>query len=137
MIETYRGIVYQSQVDHMDHMNIQYYTSKFDEAIWHLFSKLGITTGYIGENKRGMAAVEQTIKYKSEAVAGDLLVIKSRVIEMKEKVIRFEHIMYTAETNVELAVADQIGVHIDRQRRESCPFPPHILQRGIELSKKE
>ena len=120
----------------MDHMNIQWYTSKFDEATWHLFSKLGITTGYIRENKRGMAAVEQTIRYKSEAFAGDLLVIKSRVIEMKEKVIRFEHIMYNAETNVELAVADQIGIHIDRQRRESCPFPPNILQRGIELSKK-
>ena len=49
MIETYKGVVYPNQMDHMDHMNVQWYTSKFDEATWHLFSAIGITSGYMSE----------------------------------------------------------------------------------------
>jgi acyl-CoA thioester hydrolase len=135
LIETYRGVVYPAQLDHIGHMNVQYYTSKFDEATWHLFAKIGITPGYIRGQKKGMAAVEQHIKYKSEVLAGDLLVIKSHVLEMREKVIRFEHVMYNTETNNEVATCELTGVHIDREIRKSCPFPAEIFQKGVELSK--
>ena len=43
MIETYRGVVYPIHLDHMGHMNVQWYTSKFDEATWHLCSALGMS----------------------------------------------------------------------------------------------
>jgi acyl-CoA thioester hydrolase len=134
LFETYRGVVYPAHLDHIEHMNVQYYTSKFDEATWHLFAKIGITPGYIREQNKGMAAVEQHIKYKSEVLAGDLLVIKSHVLEMKEKVIRFEHVMYNSETNIEVATCELTGVHIDREIRKSCPFPAEIFQKGVELS---
>jgi len=78
MIETYRGVVYPNQLDHMEHMNVQWYTSKFDEATWHLFSRLGISSDYIRNNNRGMAALEQTTLYKAEVLSGDLLVVKSK-----------------------------------------------------------
>ncbi len=136
LFETYRGVVYPAQLDHIGHMNVQYYVSKFDEATWHLFAKIGITPGYIREQKKGMAAVEQHIRYKSEVMAGDLLIIKSRFLEVKEKVIRFEHIMYNAETNVEVASCELTGVHIDRVLRKSCPLPTDIFQKGVELSKQ-
>lgn len=126
MIETYRGVVYPNQLDHMDHMNVQWYTSKFDEATWHLFSAVGITNGYILENQRGMAAVEQITKYKSEVVAGDLLLIKSKILEVSEKTIRFLHIMYNAETEREVATSELLGVHLDRENRKSCPLTDKI-----------
>ncbi|MCH9029217.1 MAG: thioesterase family protein [Bacteroidetes bacterium] len=116
-------------------MNVQYYIARFDEATWHLFAKIGITPGYIRKQKKGMAAVEQHIKYKSEVMAGDLLVIKSRFLEVRKKVIRFEHIMYNAETNVEVASCELTGVHMDREKRKSCPLPTEIFQKGVELSK--
>ena len=78
MIETYRGVVYPNQLDHMDHMNVQWYTSKFDGGTWHLFSAVGITSDYIRKTNRGMAAVEQITKYKAEAMSGDLLVVNYR-----------------------------------------------------------
>jgi len=118
----------------MGHMNVQWYASKFDEATWHLFSKIGITSDYIRKTGKGMAAVEQNIKYKSEAVSGDLLVIKSRVTEIKDKVIKFKHVMYNAETNRELAICELTGVHIDRKKRTSCLFPASILKKGAELA---
>lgn len=126
MIETYRGVVYPNQHDHMGHMNVQWYTAKFDEGTWHLFSKLGITSAYIRKNNRGMVAVEQTTKYKAEAIAGDLLVIKSKVLEVKNKTIRFFYTMYNVETGIELATSEIVGVHLDRKERKSCLFPEEI-----------
>ena len=133
MIETYRGVVYPNQLDHMDHMNVQWYTAKFDEATWHLFSAIGITSTYIREEKRGMAAIEQTTKYKSEVLAGDLLLIRSRVLETTEKTIRFLHIMVNAETGKEVATSELIGVHIDRTKRKGCLLPDHVREKCLEL----
>ncbi len=129
MIETYRGVVYPNQIDHMDHMNVQWYTSKFDEATWHLFSAVGITNKYMHDNQRGMAALEQITKYKSEIIAGDLLVIKSKILEVKDKTLRFLHIMYNAETeillftksvNVSAPAALIIAIRGIRSIRPSC-----------------
>ncbi len=115
MIETYRGVVYPNQLDHMEHMNVQWYTSKFDEATWHLFSRLGISSDYIRNNNRGMAALEQTTLYKAEVLSGDLLVVKSKVLEVKDKTIRFLHVMFNAETEAEVATTELVAVHLDRK----------------------
>lgn len=134
MIETYRGVVYPNQIDHMDHMNVQWYTAKFDEATWHLFSAVGITSTYIRENNRGMAALEQITKYTSEVSAGDLLVIKSQMLAVKEKTLRFLHIMYDAETGKEVASSELLGVHLDRVKRKGCALPSGILEKCNALA---
>ena len=105
MIETYRGAVYPDQLDHMGHMNVQWYTAKFDQGTWQLFSLVGITSSYIRENNRGMAGLEQTTKYKAEVMAGDLLHIKSKVLEVNDKTIKFIHTMYNSETGMVVATS--------------------------------
>ena len=104
-IETYRGVVYPWQMDHMDHMNVQFYTARFDEATWHLFAALGMTTSYFKANRRGMAAVEQRTLYKQELHAGALIRITSELLEMKPKAIRFLHRMYDTAGGDEVAAA--------------------------------
>lgn len=133
MIETYRGVVYPNQLDHMGHMNVQWYTAKFDEGTWHYFSVVGITSKYIRENCRGMAALEQTTKYKLEVMAGDLLVIKTKTIEVSEKTIRFLHTMYHAETEDVVATSELVAVHLDREKRKSCLLPEHVREKCKEL----
>ena len=134
MLETHRGVVYPNQLDHMGHMNVQWYVAKFDEGTWHFLSLIGITCAYIKETNKGMAALEQRIKYKSEAMAGDLLVVKTQPLEVTEKVIRFIHYMYNAETNLEVASCECIGVHFDRVTRKSCPLPSFVKQKWALLA---
>jgi len=55
---TYRGMVHQWHCDHMGHMNVMWYVGKFDEATWNLGALMGMTSQYLLEAKRGMAAVE-------------------------------------------------------------------------------
>ena len=51
-IETYRGVVYPWHCDQMGHMNVMWYTGKFDEASWNLFAQIGITPSYLRERHR-------------------------------------------------------------------------------------
>ncbi|HEX9327039.1 MAG TPA: thioesterase family protein [Reyranella sp.] len=123
---TYKGCVYPWHCDHVGHMNIMWYVGKFDEANWNLFAALGLTPSYLRNENRGMAAVQQNITYKHELVAGDIVEIRSRVEELREKSVRFVHEMVNAETGVVAAVCELTGVHMDRAARRAVPFPVEV-----------
>ena len=133
MIETYRGVVYPGQLDHIGHMNVQWYAAKFDEATWQLCSAIGITSGYMRDQHRGMAALQQVTKYKSEVLSGELLVVKSKVLEIHDKFIRFLHVMYDAESGNEVASTEIMGIHMDTKTRKSCPMPASVIESCKEL----
>ena len=132
-ILTALSVVYPWHCDHMGHMNVMWYTGKFDEATWHLLARIGLTPSYLRDRKRGMVAVQQETIYKRELLAGDLVAIQSGVLEIREKVIRFYHEMLNAETRELAAKTTLTGVHLDSETRKSCPFPGQILQRGRQL----
>ena len=123
---TYKGTVYPWQCDHVGHMNIMWYVGKFDEANWNLFARIGLTPTYLRQSGCGMAAVQQNISYKRELHAGDIVEIKSRVLEVRDKTVRFLHEMRNAETGEIAATCEITGVHMDRQARKSAPFPEAI-----------
>ena len=127
---TYRGTVYPWQCDHVGHMNIMWYVGKFDEANWNLFARLGLTPSYLREAGRGMAAVQQNITYKRELVAGDVIAVRSGLLEIRDKVARFVHEMRHAVTNEVAAVCVLTGVHMDASSRKSIAFPPEVLARA-------
>src|SRR5260221_8903286 len=95
---TYRGTVYPWQCDHVGHMNIMWYAGKFDEANWNLFARLGLTPTYLRESDHGMAAVQQNMTYMRELLAADIVAVKSRLLEIRDKSIRFLHEMRNART---------------------------------------
>jgi len=128
-LQTYRGTVYPWQCDHVGHMNVMWYVGKFDEATWNLFAEAGVTASYMREHKRGMAAVQQNITYKRELRAGAVVAVRSRVLEAREKVIRYLHEMINLETSEVAATCELTAVHLDTVRRKSCPFPESILNR--------
>lgn len=127
------GVVYPWQCDHMGHMNVMWYTGKFDEATWHLFGHIGLTPSYLRDHKRGMAGLQQETFYKRELFAGDLITIRSEILQMREKVIRFFHEMFNSETGAIAATTTLTAVHVNHETRKSFPFPADILERGREL----
>jgi acyl-CoA thioester hydrolase len=127
-VQTYRGTVYPWHCDHMDHMNVMWYVSKFDEATWNLFAEAGITPGYLRKNRRGMAGVQQNITYKRELHAGDVVAVRSGVLDCRERVVRFRHEMINLETAETAAIMELTVVHMDTGKRKACPFPAAILK---------
>lgn len=126
---TYRGVVYPWQCDHIGHMNVMWYTAKFDEATWNLLAECGITARYIRENKRGMAAVQQNTTYKKELMAGDVVTIRTVILEVRDKVMRFRHDMVNNVDGQLVASTELTGVHMDQETRKSTPFPEGILKK--------
>ncbi len=130
---TYRGVVYPWHCDHMGHMNVMWYVGKFDEATWHMFAAIGVTPAYMRDNHRGVAALRQVITYRRELRAGDLLTIRTGILEMNAKQIRFYHEMTNDESGDLSATTIITGIHMDTQIRKACPFPDEVVARAKEM----
>jgi len=129
MIKTFQGTIYSWNCDHMGHMNVQFYVAKFDQATWNLIAQIGLTSSYFRQTNKGMVALEQNIKYKKELIPGDNIFIESKIIEIKEKTIRFVHVMINLETNEIAAETELTGLHMDTILRKACPFPDFVHQK--------
>ena len=127
---TYRGAVYPWHCDHMGHMNVMWYVGKFDEATWQLFTMLGLTPAFLRDSGRGMAALEQNVAYKRELVAGDVISVRSAVVEIRDKVIRFSHEMRNDQTGEIAATTLLTAAHLDTAARKACAFPEDIRERA-------
>lgn len=125
---TYRGTVYPWQCDHMGHMNVMWYVGKFDEATWNLFAGVGITPAFLRERDVAMAAVQQDISYRRELRSGDVVAIRSGVLEVREKVVKWVHEMRQAVTGEVSAVCVLTGVHMDGKTRKSVALPAEIAE---------
>lgn len=132
-IQTYRGAVYPWHCDHMGHMNIAWYVSKFDEANWNLFHELGITPSYLRSGDYGMAGVQQNISYKQELFAGDVIEVRSRLLEVHSTRIRFSHDMRNIESGAVAAACELMAVHLDRKAHKACAFPPAVRRAAETL----
>ena len=130
---TYRGTVYPWHCDHMNHMNVMWYVGKFDEATWNLLALIGLTPSKLRGQKQGIVAVQQNTSYKRELCAGDIVTIRSGILEIRERVVRFFHEMSNEETGEIAAITVLTGVHIDFRTRKASPFEPEILERGRNM----
>jgi acyl-CoA thioester hydrolase len=129
---TYRGAVYASHCDHIGHMNIVSYGAKFDEANWVLFCEIGLTPSYL-RGANGMAGVQQNITYSQELFAGDVIEIRSRVLEVSEKRLRMRHEMRNIETGALAAVSEITGVHLDKKEHKATALPAAVREKAAAL----
>ena len=130
---TYQGAVYPWHCDHMGHMNVMWYVGKFDEATWQLFARLGITPKFMSDQQRAMVAVEQHIEYKRELMAGDIVTVRSTVVEIRDKVLRFSHVMTNSATGEVAATTMLTAVFLDAVARKAASFPAEIRERAAAM----
>ena len=113
----------------MGHMNVMWYTGKFDEASWSLLAQIGLTRTVLQEKGHGMAALQQNITYRRELLAGDIVTIRSGVLDVKEKIIRIFHEMQNEGTREIAAFATITGVYMDTEARKSRPIASDVVDR--------
>lgn len=130
---TYRGTVYPWHCDHVGHMNVMWYVGKFDEATWCFLADLGLTPTVLRDQDRAMAAVKQEITYARELIAGDIVLVRTRLLEIRERVIRFQHEMFNAETGDVAATTELTAVHMDTRARRAVAFAEAVRRRGEAL----
>jgi len=134
---TYRGMVYPWQCDHMGHMNVTWYTGKFDEACWQLLSMLGLNPTRFAQEGTGMAAVEQHIQYKRELLAGQAVTIQSALLEVEDKSIHMLHKMIDDASGEVSATTVVVGVHLDATLRKAISIPEDVRERALQMKEQE
>ena len=127
---TYFGAVYPSETDHMGHMNVAYYVQKFDAATWNFFFNIGVTPSMLKDASLGIAAVEQLLNYKKELIPGDVIEIRTRILDLSEKKVRFRHEMIHRESGMVAATCELLGVCFDREAHKSRAFPKDVLEKA-------
>jgi acyl-CoA thioester hydrolase len=130
---TYRGTVYPWHCDHVGHMNVMWYVGKFDEATWQFFNSLGLSPSFLRSARRGMAAVDQHISYLQELHAGDVVSVRTKLVELKDKSLRFTHEMSHDESGTVVARTTLKAVHMDTEIRKSCAFPEAVTAKAATL----
>jgi acyl-CoA thioester hydrolase len=133
---TYRGMVYPWHCDHIGHMNVMWYTGKFDEACWQLLAMLGLHQARFTQDGTGMVAVEQHTQYKRELHAGDAVTIQSTLLEVKDKAIHMLHKMVHDISGEVTATTLVIGVHIDAKIRKAMRLPEDVRHRALGMKEQ-
>ena len=131
--ETARGTVHSWQCDHMGHANLRAYGELFEQALWHVFHRIGITPSVLRGDAIRMAGVQQNIHYKKELLPGDLVVVKSRLVELRERVLKMAHEMVHVESGEVCATCELTAVCIDAQTRKPRSFPSEIVSKAKEI----
>lgn len=126
MVETARGTVHEWQKDHMGHINVSAYMEFFEEACWQLYAMLGMSASVLRSGALHLAAVQQNIGYRKELYPGDTVAVRSGVLELRDKVLRFRHELYNTETGELCATCEFTVVCLDPQTRRSRSFPPEV-----------
>lgn len=134
MIETARGTVHEWQRDHMGHINVRAYMEFFEEACWQFYATLGMTASLLRSGALHLAAVQQNIGYQKELYPGDTIMVRTGVLEMREKVLRFRHELINTETSDVCAVCDFTVVCLNPETRKSQPFPAEVAARAKTLA---
>jgi acyl-CoA thioester hydrolase len=107
-----------------------WYVGKFDEATWNFVALLGFGATRMRAEEKGWAAVQQNITYKRELLAGDTVIVRTRLLEVCGKVIRFVHEMVHDESSEVAAVCELTGVHVDRRLRKAAALPPDVVAKA-------
>ena len=131
--ETARGTVHAWQCDHMGHANLRAYGEFFEQALWHVFYRIGITPSVLRGDTIRMAGVEQSITYMKEPLPGDLVAVKSKLVEIRERSLKMVHEMQHIESGELCATCELTAVCIDAQTRKPRPFPPEVAARAKEI----
>ena len=133
MFETARGTVHAWQCDHMGHANLRAYGEFFEQALWHVFQRIGITPSVLRGDDIRMAGVQQNITYKKELLPGDLIVVRSRLDDFREKSLKMLHEMEHVESGEICATCELTAVCIDAKSREPRRFPGEVSEKAKQL----
>jgi acyl-CoA thioester hydrolase len=129
-LELLRGVVHPWHHDHFGHMNVRHYAPFFDDATYHLWTRLGLPySGMIAEHGVHTVSAQATTRFIRELKAGDLIVIDGAVTRIGNKSASFRLRMQHADTGHLHATYDLVEVFFNPETRASAPMPDAVRKK--------
>ncbi len=128
--ELLRGVVHPHHEDHFGHMNVRYYAPFFDDAVYHMWTLVGLPySTMLEEHGVHCVSAQATTTFRQELKAGDLLVIDGAVTRIGTKSATFHLRMHHADTGRLHATYDVVEVFFDPETRRSTAMPGDVRAR--------
>ncbi|HXJ77853.1 MAG TPA: thioesterase family protein [Candidatus Methylomirabilis sp.] len=116
-LETYRGTVYRWEVDNVDHFTVAYYFERFEDATLALLHALGLDPEALAETGEACAMLDSHVRYLRELRMGDILHIRSGVIDTAGDALMIGHQVFdSADGALCTSVAQRMGLMQARSR---------------------
>lgn len=129
-LELFRGVVHPWHHDHFGHMNVRHYAPFFDDAVYHMWTIMGLPySTIIPEHGVHTVSAQATTRFVKELVAGDLIVIDGAVTRIGTKSATFSLSMRHADTGEEHATYELVEVFFDPKTRASAAMPAFVRER--------
>lgn len=127
--ETNRSAVNRWECDTNDHMNSRFYLARFSECQGHMWAHAGLDRQTQKAKGLATATVEMRLAYFRELVAGQTLYVRTALRQQDEKTLRYQHWMFSGETDEPVAASEGTCLLISRETRRTIPLPDEILSK--------
>jgi len=126
-LRLHRTTVQPAWLDYNGHMSESCYLLAFGDNADAFFRYLGIDEDYRAAG-RSLYTVETHLHHRREVGAGEPLAMTLRVLDHDEKRVHVFHEMFLGDSDLLLATAEQMLVHVDSRAGRSAPMPRHIVE---------
>lgn len=122
MLTTAMGAVQANHCDGQGHLRLQSYIGRIAEAVPNLFAE-GRSRQPGPEGRRGGAALEYRLLYRTRPREGDTLMLKSGLKAVGEKTINWVHWLFDLESDTLVCTAEAVGIALDLVTRKAMAMP--------------
>jgi len=129
LFETYRGTVQAWECDRFGHLSPLGVMGRFSHAVWHCGQAIGVGPAFYRAGNV-TAGLYYDIHYGKPALAGDVLLMLSGLVEQGASRHRYLHKLYDAASGEIVAVADTMGINIDKATRRPTPWPAEVVAKS-------
>lgn len=120
------GVCFPWHCDQWGHMNVRWYAHLFDDAIFHIWSRVGTGWGRMEELGVHTVTGSTVTHFRKEVTAADLYRVDGGVARVGNRSVTFRQRMSHVETGDVLAFQDVVEVFFDPKTRRSAPIPGEV-----------
>ncbi|MBL1099464.1 thioesterase family protein [Streptomyces coffeae] len=133
----YQQTVRPEWIDYNGHMSEAFYVLVFGHSTDEMMVETGLDSSYRAKTGYSLYTVESHIRYLREVEEGAELTIRTRVLGVDEKKVRFSHEMHVGEPDgAPVATTELLAVHTDQKQGHAAPFPDEVRERLSALVEK-
>lgn len=129
MFESNRSAVNPWECDTNGHMNARFIMSRISDSQGHMWAKAGLSRHEQAAMGLATATVEMRLIYLHELNAGDTLYVRTGLVEVVGKTLRYRHWLFNAETDEPVCAAEGLGLLFDKETRKAVAIPRQVADR--------
>lgn len=128
-LETYRGVVNQTDCDHLGHMNVARYYGICADVGVILQNEIGLTPDDIRSGRRlSMVVVRNESDFRAEILVAEPIIMRSAILEIGSKSMLLHHQLFRADGVMAFDTTQRVVV-FDLVNRRAAEIPPDVREK--------